>query len=321
MARTWTFRRWRPVRVAVLPTLLVGVVALLALTGSGCQSMHNYAVDRGRDALDIVTATAGTGYGISARVGVVHLGACYAKQTAGLAVGELSADRCRQVVIDPLLFLPANVNPPGFVLYVEEMTGWSARGKDYRMWGIAPFLCFPSTNNDWPFRAVWTPAVGQVQITAGICKSLQLGFNVIELVDFAVGLTTLDLCQDDVGVMLSEKALQPVRQESKPTQRPPVVANPNYAGLFLLLGHQSSDAAKAEDLFLRALRAAGTERRMAMERQRALMDLTLLYQKQGRTAEAEKRYGEFLATKPDLAKDEVLGNLSRRYEEERDRKR
>ncbi len=56
---------------------------------SGCSSTRGYFLNRGRDALDTVTATVGIGAGIQARVGPLPLGLLQNSDAAGVRYGDV----------------------------------------------------------------------------------------------------------------------------------------------------------------------------------------------------------------------------------------
>ena len=70
-------------RKAVSPIFLAALVAAV----SGCAS-SGYLADRRVDALDIVTATIGEGYGIRAQAGPANVGLLVNEETRGLKGGE-----------------------------------------------------------------------------------------------------------------------------------------------------------------------------------------------------------------------------------------
>ena len=41
-----------------------------------------------------------------------------------------------------------------------------------------------------------------IEVAVGLIRTIRIGFNVGELLDFIVGWTTLDICRDDLGELL-----------------------------------------------------------------------------------------------------------------------
>ena len=169
-------------------------VSLAAFT-SGC--VTPYMVDRGRDAADIFTATAGVGAGVKARVGPVHVGLLVNRDISGLRSG---------------VFCPYWGNEKGIValdfdyFIIPSCWGWAwdlfepchvpeERGKHIDACsGHVPFLYLSSTTGDRLMPHEYT----QIDIVGGIGGTLRLGFNPGELLDFILGWTTIDIYNDDL---------------------------------------------------------------------------------------------------------------------------
>ena len=64
------------------------VALILAASSFGCA--NSYFIDRGRDAADILTLTAGVGFGVRARVGPLHTGLILNYDVAGLRGGDFA---------------------------------------------------------------------------------------------------------------------------------------------------------------------------------------------------------------------------------------
>jgi hypothetical protein len=165
---------------------------------SGCATP--YMVDRGRDAADIFTATVGSGAEIKARFGPmqVALGGTHADRglrggvVADFARG-LHGDEHFAVSDGAFLVWGAETFDPLAVPRVHE------RDKNYGAFGL---LCFAFLPNAGPQENDIIPArlhyYSQIEVVIGVVKTLRLGFNPGELLDFILGWTTIDIFGDDI---------------------------------------------------------------------------------------------------------------------------
>jgi hypothetical protein len=202
--------------------LILEIIVLLLTIGvmGGCSTP--YMNDRGRDIADIFTITLGDGVGVTARAGPVHLGLFYGKDQAGLRSGEFDTPpsyvRSEGIArtLDPLLVLP-NLGGGPWCFWHEEYSGGlqkvpnpeggiinlaRARAKDYNVSGNCPFIAVPVLSEldrnagfKYPFYFLT-----EVEIAIGIGKTLRLGLNPGELLDFILGWTTIDIFGDDIEV-------------------------------------------------------------------------------------------------------------------------
>lgn len=170
---------------------------------SGCSSTQSYFTDRGRDALDVVTATVGTGAGIQARIGPLPFAWMRATDISGIRYGDL------------FYRVPEEEDEP------EELNGklgtmfYYASSPVAAMVGVNPFDLFEFADDMWysqnhfPMNEVQLsrnkstenlelPNYTQLEAFVGLGFSLRLGFNPGEFVDLLLGLTTIDIFNDDI---------------------------------------------------------------------------------------------------------------------------
>ena len=204
----------------------VHLICLIVLTAgmAGCTSTDAYFVDRGRDAADIFTATIGNGGGVTTRAGFVHAGLFFGEDKIGLRAGEFGLNSPITCMMgetdDPLIVLP-NVGGGPWLFWGESYSGGletvrsprggimnlaKARGKDYYVSGNCPFIAIPVLREIDRNAGFHYPVyfLTEVEVAVGIVKTIRLGFNLGEFLDFIIGWTTIDIFNDDIG----EKALK-----------------------------------------------------------------------------------------------------------------
>jgi len=182
--------------------LQVTAFGFLAFGLTGCVNWRGYFVDRGRDAADIVTVTAGYGLGARVRIGpldvAVPLEGRY--HMWGLNGGEFF--RSTRVHSGGTSLLPwqwDEAKEPSFCL-----EGWrpgpigEARHKAVDVDVHTPL--FVTSVNPPENGAYWF----QVEASGGFLASLRLGANPIELADFVFGLLTADFLGDDLELKREE---------------------------------------------------------------------------------------------------------------------
>lgn len=206
----------------VRPSLLVTVV--LIITCSGC-AVPGYFQNRKRDALDIVSITAGVGGGAAVRIGPVHAGLLYYEDRAGIRNGDVrqirkwdsdarvwrGKDACawQSWWVAPLLTIPT---PEGFTSGVEGFRGDGTepdRRKGYEAGGICPFIMLPTDYLRTRERTYpWTETVfypwhyyTQVDVAIAVGYGVRIGVNPGELLDFLLGWAGLDIFGDDYGTI------------------------------------------------------------------------------------------------------------------------
>ncbi len=181
-------------------TLLLLSIAFAGLA-TGCASTRGYFVDRGRDAADIFTVTAGVGAGAKARVGPLQAGLVYQKDYAGLRSGALFARRPSLSLEDDraldinLFICGAESSNTGDVITKRE--------KDFNTFNlIVPVaIVEPESSQLTP------PYFFQIEALVGLGPTVRLGFNPAELLDFILGWTTVDIFGDDLETRKSNQAM------------------------------------------------------------------------------------------------------------------
>lgn len=202
--------------------LVVAVVVCM----TGCSSSA-YLTDRGRDAADILTLTAGVGFGVRARVGPLHTGLIANYDAAGLRAGDLAvfagepkgrrffdmefpwpgpfgswSDEWAFGGVGSFVELCWTEDVPmlrGKVYETGNMT-WSRGVGTSESWRWVPLVTSGlRTSESWGggFHSYWT----QVEVSGGLIGTLRVGVNPGELVDFLLGWATLDLYSDDIGIV------------------------------------------------------------------------------------------------------------------------
>jgi hypothetical protein len=171
---------------------------------TGCAS-SGYLIDRGRDAADIFTVAFGVGAGAKARVGPITAGMFVNSDVAGLRGGEafaLTEDFAR-TPYEATVILPV---PPIFwedyvPLFVTDEFRASAqqgsRHKSYHGTSYVPLVAWVDDPSNASTRWAYNT---QIEVAGGLGLTVRLGFNPLELLDFIIGWTTLDILDDDIGV-------------------------------------------------------------------------------------------------------------------------
>ena len=187
--------------------LLILLTVLASMTG--CAS-SGYLADRGRDALDVVTATVGgVGAGAKARVGPLHAGLFLsAVDMAGIRGGNgpvfhKFSERGDLVSAS----FECDLTPLYYLEYFEEDK--HARNKNYRagcmipltkygMWGPGvPFLGAVYDGGGSRIEKQFHPYYTQVEVAIGLGATFRLGVNFGELADFLLGWVGVDIFSDD----------------------------------------------------------------------------------------------------------------------------
>jgi hypothetical protein len=180
--------------------ILVAQVAGVVLSAlcSGCAT-SGYMGDRIRDAGDIFTATVGKGAGVKARIGPVGTGLFVNKDIAGLRGGTLFRIK-EDAQFKPYDFTSIIPKLYMFPIFIEDrltLTGESKlRHKDFEAIGIiVPLVSWVDEPNNSSTKWAYNT---QIEVAVGLGGTLRLGLNPGELVDFALGWTTIDIYNDDI---------------------------------------------------------------------------------------------------------------------------
>lgn len=212
-------------RGVTLALLLAATLLASGCTGLryGSAGVKRYFVDRGHDAADIFTLTAGAGVGAKVRVGPLHSGLGFFRDAWGLRGGHLGG--MWKGTYDCVLPIP----PLGGTTPIMESWGWfaifvscadfeqlvvpapaSERGKTFfagnmlplvlPVLGIAMNLRQADYLEESPraYRERWYYYT-QIEAVVGAGGSLRAGFNPGELADFVLGWFGIDIYDDDRG--------------------------------------------------------------------------------------------------------------------------
>ena len=164
---------------------------------TGCASP--YLADRGRDAADVFTLSAGPGAGIKARVGPVATGLFGGWDSYGLRGGRILdgpyPTGCESV--------PYMMNSLDLTLLLTDLSDLHdpdlrSRRKEYS----SDTVCLYPVNRDQ--RSAPLHYYTQLEVALGIGLTVRLGINLGELVDFIVGWTSYDILKDDLGSRTTE---------------------------------------------------------------------------------------------------------------------
>ncbi|MCX7009266.1 MAG: hypothetical protein NTY53_18810 [Kiritimatiellaeota bacterium] len=186
------------------------IICLLALVASltGCASTRGYFVDRGRDAADIFTVTAGVGGGGQVRLGPIPLGFLRTSDVTGLRYGDVfcrahppdteAEEKCRTCgAICGILLFP-----------VCCLVGFGGDGKGVSRYfeAIGNALDYydkfpmsePQLLRHKDAQGVRASDSYQLEAVAGLGLVFRVGINFGELLDFILGWTTIDIFGDDL---------------------------------------------------------------------------------------------------------------------------
>ncbi len=163
--------------------LLWLAVLTSCLTACGCASANRYFYNRGRDALDVFTLCAGVGTGARGRVGPLHAGLYMGFGCVGLRRGGWTDGMASSLQEFPLSL-------HGEECYSEDFYDGSDNDRNYRASSEVPFV---TTQMEGHWRGYFT----QIEVNAGLGVAIHAGVNPGELLDFLLGLATVDLADDD----------------------------------------------------------------------------------------------------------------------------
>ncbi len=211
---------------------------LIAITGlasmvTGCANTGGYFVDRGRDAADIFTATVGLGAGAKAQIGPLSGGLLGNADLFGLRGGALYTFGCDvapySMDVEVVCFCGTRHNQRTYPLsrrnktiemdafwasFVGKRVTTNKRGHKVTHHNYPyyiPFLKLPRANNyrSKYFKDKRQPwhYYSQIEVVVGLGPSVRAGFNPGELLDFLLGWTTVDIYDDDLEKIKSNKAI------------------------------------------------------------------------------------------------------------------
>jgi hypothetical protein len=182
-------------------TLLIVFALSFVLLTSGCANHSTYWNDRKRDALDMVTLTAGTGGGIKGRVGPVQTGLLLNFDRFGLRSGTWKTD-----VTNHAGDIFPDILDATCPIIGTEICHWpgDARTEAKKFFALS-ILGFtgtdPSYLNPTGASCASLPYFTQVEVCGGLIGTLRAGINPGEMLDFLQGWATLDMYQDDTAAI------------------------------------------------------------------------------------------------------------------------
>jgi hypothetical protein len=181
--------------------LQLAVFLLAATLVTGCATP--YIIDRGRDAADIFTAAVGVGAGAKARIGPLAQGVCVNLNYLGIQDGRAFCGYEKHE--------NDNGMDGAFLLYTFSLSNRSEivrnRNKSYlgfHLLGVACPFSIEGEEVEYP-KSYFT----QIEVIAGFCGTIKLGFNPGELLDFILGWTTIDIFSDDFEARKQKSKIEP----------------------------------------------------------------------------------------------------------------
>ena len=185
----------------VKTALRITGLMLLAAGVSGCASTKGYLVDRGRDAGDIFTVTAGIGLGAKIRVGPLQPALIIGSDRIGLRDGVLFVDPTPRVFGGGKhnweMFVPVPVLPKDFFGATCGIEGVRAShyGDERHEDEILAVSRYPLLAEG--SRASYYT---QVEAALGLGLFLRCGVNPGEMLDFVLGWFGVDVFKDDIAL-------------------------------------------------------------------------------------------------------------------------
>ncbi len=162
-----------------------------AVFTTGCATTcQNYVMDRGRDAIDVVTVGVGVGLGAKARVGPIQSGLLFDIPVTSFRCGDI-------VSVELTEFGPSSMDFQAVAWGGESFQGVTPpRNKSFgaaNLFYAVPFVYAAEGKGDIPPIYYYT----QLEVVVDVGVGLRLGFNPGELLDFILGWTTIDIFRDD----------------------------------------------------------------------------------------------------------------------------
>ena len=164
----------------------LAIALSLALACAGCGTP--YMIDRGRDAADIFTFTTGQGGGAKVRASVVNVGLLLCQDDMGLRGGKIWDN-----IPTGWLFTESDITYTLRSAEEFDPKRFDPRGKHYDAYGWLGVM-LPDCSDSWVV-SYFT----EIEVVLAVCKSVRIGLNPGEVLDFVLGWTTLDVFCDDVA--------------------------------------------------------------------------------------------------------------------------
>lgn len=179
--------------------LLVAISCLAGCATSG------YWGDRARDCADIITITSGQGSGVKLRAGIAQVGLLATHDVVGLRGGAWMQAGGKGNVIEDHLYDNDYLLLPLFSFGDEAFyPKWpfvEGRHKEYDSWKPLPFLTLPMSDCVSFYDRGQFAHYVQCEVVIGCVRTIRMGVNPFEFLDFVLGWLRIDLCDDDVGTV------------------------------------------------------------------------------------------------------------------------
>lgn len=166
---------------------------------------------RWRDALDIPILTAGGGVGAKARVGPLHLGLIGSEDMWGLRNGIFLSDECYDL---DFFILPLGGHMGGIFAYET----FPQKGFERQFSADTSYFPCVSIYNG-KGRPAWK-YYSDVEVKVALGLSARVGFSVMELLDFMLSWTGVDIMQDDGPSPPQPENANPNDQSASPSKAP-----------------------------------------------------------------------------------------------------
>jgi len=177
-------RRYWPVHGIQCVSLL-----LLCVSVAGCAA-PGYWRCRAKDAADIVSFSIGEGLGAKARIGPANVGLFFGYDQRGLRGGELSG-----WFSDPGGSADLTLTLVSAESFAQGNRELQLRNKDFTAVGCLGLTV--AENADGFLSASVIPYYTQMEFVVGVKKSIRIGVNPGEFLDFVLGWACIDIFDDD----------------------------------------------------------------------------------------------------------------------------
>lgn len=194
----------------------VFVLIFISSVYTGCAGFSCYVVDRCRDAADTVTLTAGYGGGVKARIGPIGTGLFVNQDKIGLRGGQLFyvddvwrdewvIRERRDIPREMASIIPSREYWPKFCYeYFNLDDVIELRHKSYESSTYLPqfFYVLGDESECYDYAGFY----GQIEAAAGFGYTVRIGMNWVEMIDFTLGILTIDIMNDDLELDDHRKA-------------------------------------------------------------------------------------------------------------------